>query len=102
MFKQLFNFLKRVIQTKALCAETAQILLLFSFSTQDFTLSCSTLHENKLFRSNNVSMLENTYVHHSKKKKYLLDFHAKCIEKNGQVLLSQKKKILPPTSLTST
>lgn len=28
-----------------------------------------------------------------KKKKYLLDFHAKCIEKNGQVLLSEKKNI---------
>lgn len=39
------------MQTKSLCAETAQILLLFSSSTQDFTLSCSTLNGNKVFRS---------------------------------------------------
>lgn len=63
----------------------AQISLLFSFSTWDFTLSCSILNENKLFTQ---CFDVGKYLRKQAKKtnRYLLDFHPESIVKNGQVL----------------
>lgn len=78
------------MQTKGLCAETApDFIAVFFFYTRISLYLVLLWMETNYSEATMFSMLENTYVHHSKKK-YLLYFHAKCIEKNGQVLLSKK------------
>lgn len=64
-------------RNQTLCEEIAQLLLLLSFPKWDFTLSCSTLNENKSLTSHNILMWKNTYVNRQEETRSLLDFHAK-------------------------
>lgn len=67
------TFFKVIPKISTIFEKTAQLLVLLSFSTWNFTLPCSILNENKLFRNHDTWMFENTYVNCRKKIRYLLD-----------------------------
>lgn len=67
MFKCSNNFLTCIFKKIVTNVKRAQLSLPFPSYTWDFTLSCSILNENKLFRSHSVLTLENIYVNCQKK-----------------------------------